>query len=126
MPKIRGPFEVKIAPLEASQAATQIGRMALDKKYEGELSATAQGEMLAWRSGQSGGYVAMERVEGVLGGKRGTFHLQHSSTMHAGAPQQSVQVVPGSGTGELVGLRGSMTIENAAGKHEYVFDYDVT
>jgi hypothetical protein len=127
MPKIRGPFEVKIAPQPISDVAapTQIGRMSLDKRYSGALSGTAQGEMLAWRTpdGKSGGYVALEKVDATLAGKAGTFCLQHSSTMHEGAQAQSIRVVPGSGTGALVGLTGSMTVEITAGKHEYVFEY---
>ena len=71
----------------------------------------------------SAGYVAMERVTGTLHGRSGTFVLQHSGTMTRGAPQLSVTVVPDSGTGQLAGLAGEMTIKIADGKHFYKFDY---
>ena len=129
MPKIRGPFEVKIAPQPLSDVASpaQLGRMSLDKRYDGELSATAQGEMLGWRTpdGKSGAYVAMERVEGTLAGRRGSFVLYHASAMEAGAPRQSIRVAPGSGSGELAGLTGSMSIELTDGRHEYVLEYEL-
>ena len=43
--------------------------------------------------------------------------------MNRGAPQLSVTVVPDSGTGELEGLTGKMTIKIADGKHSYEFEY---
>jgi hypothetical protein len=74
----------------------------------------------------SAAYVAIERVSGVLHGKRGSFSLQHSGTMTRGTPQLSVTVVPDSGTDELTGLAGRMTIDIAAGKHSYEFEYAIS
>jgi hypothetical protein len=73
----------------------------------------------------SAGYVAIERVSGTLDGRQGTFVLQHSGTMSRGAPELVVRVVPDSGTGELVGITGSMRIIIAAGKHSYELDYSI-
>lgn len=73
----------------------------------------------------SAGYVAIERVTGKLNGRSGTFILQHHATMTRGVPEQSVAVVPDSGTGELEGLTGEMTINIAAGKHSYDFAYSL-
>ena len=66
---------------------------------------------------------AVERVDGTLDGRAGTFILQHSATMTRGAPQLSIGVVPDSGTGELAGLVGRLSIEITGGKHFYVFEY---
>jgi hypothetical protein len=124
-----GPFEVKIAPQKADNpqvVAASVGRMSLDKRFRGDLDATSTGEMLAFRTAiaDSGGYVAIERVEGSLQGRRGGFALQHSSTMERGAQRQNIIVIPDSGTGELAGLTGSMTIVIAeGGAHSYEFDY---
>jgi len=71
----------------------------------------------------SAGYVAMERVSGTLHGRSGAFVLQHSGTMTRGAPQLTIAVVPDSGTGELLGLAGQMTITIFDGKHSYDFEY---
>jgi hypothetical protein len=70
--------------------------------------------------------VAMERVNGTLHGRTGSFALQHSGTMKRGEPQLSVTVVPDSGTGQLVGLAGDMTIKIVEGKHFYEFRYTLT
>ena len=45
--------------------------------------------------------------------------------MTRGVPQLSITVVPDSGTGELAGLAGRMTIEIADGKHSYDFEYTI-
>ena len=43
--------------------------------------------------------------------------------MNRGTPQLSITVVPDSGTGELIGLAGKMTINVVEGKHSYDFEY---
>ena len=99
--------------------------MSIDKVFHGDLEATSKGEMLTAMTSvkDSAGYVAIERVSGSLHGHRGSFVLQHSSTMARGVPQQSVRVVPDSGTSQLAGLTGTMTIKIADGKHLYEFEY---
>jgi hypothetical protein len=102
--------------------------MSIDKQFHGDLEATSKGEMLAAGTDVKGsaGYVAIERVTGALVGRTGTFILQHSGTMTRGEPQQSVTVVPDSGTGELVGLAGKMTTRVADKQHYYEFDYTIS
>ena len=125
----RGPFDVKIAPQKPDNAQAEgagIARMSIDKQFQGDLEATSQGEMLAVRTdiANSAGYVAIERVTGTLHGRTGSFVFQHSSTMNRGVPTQGIAVVPDSGTGELAGLGGTLTIIIAeGGAHSYVFDY---
>ena len=120
-----GTFEVKLTPQPADSGAPAVGRMSIDKQFHGDLEATSKGQMLAAVTSVKGsaGYVAIEQVTGSLRGRSGTFVLQHSGTMTRGAPQQIVSVVPDSGTGELVGLTGTMTITIADGKHSYDFEY---
>lgn len=123
----KGEFIVKLQPLgvEGQPEGSKIGRMSIDKSISGDLVATTAGQMLSAMTEMKGsaGYVAIEIVEGVLAGKKGTFLLQHTGTMNKGAPSLSVTVVPDSGTGELVGLAGEFTIIIAGGKHSYEFKY---
>lgn len=124
---IQGPFDVKVTPQPHVDGISDpaVGRMSLAKQFHGELEAASLGQMIAHRTAVDGsaGYVAMERVVGTLMGRRGTFVLQHSSTMTRGVPQQSITVVPDSGTDELVGLSGSMSITIVDKKHFYDFTY---
>ncbi len=118
-----GSFDVTLTP--AGGADDAVGRLVLAKTFHGDLEATSVGEMLAFRTAVEGsaGYVAMERVTGSLKGRRGSFALQHSGTMDRGAPTLDVAVVPDSGTEELQGLTGRMTIEVAGGEHRYGLRY---
>jgi hypothetical protein len=124
-----GTFEVKMTPQtpDDKSAGVAVGRFSLDKEFHGDLEGTSKGEMLAVGTAMNGsaGYVAMEQVTGTLNGRSGSFALQHTGTMTRGAPQLSVTVVPDSGTGELSGLSGKMTINIVDGKHLYEFEYTI-
>ena len=120
-----GTFEVKLSPQTSDPP---LGRFLFDKQFHGGLDGTSRGEMLTAGSGakgSSGGYVALEQFTGALDGRKGSFVLQHSGTMTAGAPQLTITVVPDSGTGELKGLAGKMNITIADGKHSYDFEYSL-
>jgi hypothetical protein len=124
----KGTFEVKAVPVVPDPGDdTGIGRLALDKKFSGDLEGTSRGQMLGFRSATEGsaGYVAMEKVTAKLGGRSGSFVLQHTGTMTRNAPNLSVTVVPDSGTGEFTGISGTMTIIIADGKHKYEFAYRI-
>ncbi len=121
-----GTFEVKLNPqVDDKVGDPTVNRMSIDKQFHDDLEATSKGQMLAASTDIKGsaGYVAMERVSGTLHGHSGTFALQHSGTLTRGAAQLSVTVVPDSGTGQLAGLAGKMTINIADGKHSYDFEY---
>jgi Protein of unknown function (DUF3224) len=122
-----GTFEVKVTPQvpDGKFEDATLGRMTIDKQIHGDLEATSKGQMLTAGTEVKGsaGYVAIERVTGTLHGRTGSFVLQHTGTMNRGAFQLSITVVPDSGTGQLVGLTGKMTINIADGKHSFDFDY---
>ncbi|GJM34797.1 MAG: hypothetical protein DHS20C18_37980 [Saprospiraceae bacterium] len=126
--KISGTFEVQLKPISPyaqSNNGIQLGRMSIDKTFSGPLSATSQGEMLTAMTATKGsaGYVAIEQVSGTLSGKTGSFVLQHFGVMNRGANRLILEVVPDSGTGELVGLTGKMTINMKDGQHIYDFEF---
>jgi hypothetical protein len=121
-----GTFEVKL-DFQADDKAegSSLGRMSIDKQFHGDLEATAKGQMLTafTEVKTSAGYVAIERVTGTLHSRSGSFVLQHNGTMTGNSQQQTVAVVPDSGSGQLVGLAGQMSIKIADGKHSYDLEY---
>ena len=122
----KGTFDVKVIPQAADDSAGgPFSRLFLDKQFHGDLEATSKGQMLGAGTAVEGsaGYVALELVSGTLHGRRGTFILQHTGSMTKGVPAMSVVVVPDSGTDQLTGLAGKMTIIIAGGKHSYDFEY---
>lgn len=124
--KATGTFEVNIIP-QTDREIPMLSRMTIDKIFKGDIVGVTQGQMLSAKTTdpKSAGYVAIERVEGVLQGKKGSFVLQHSGIMNTGVPSLTIVVVPGSGTNELTGLSGALSINNTDGKHFYEFNYSL-
>ncbi len=121
-----GPFEVEISPEEADESdGTTVGRMSLLKVFHGDLEGASRGTMLTATTSVDGsaGYVAIERVDGELDGRSGTFLLQHSGVMSGGEQSLTVLVVPDSGTGELEGIAGEMEIIIGEDGHRYQLRY---
>ncbi len=129
MTRATGEFEVNMQPLTAHAAGRDgvtLGRMALEKIFQGELAAESRGEMLSAITAVEGsaGYVAIEQVSGTLHGRGGSFVLQHFGIMQGAASRLVLEVVPDSGTGDLAGLSGTMAIQiDDDGRHSYTFDY---
>ena len=123
----KGEFEVELTPAgtdDASEGLT-LGRVTLAKRFVGSLEAVGQGQMLTAVTPVDGSasYVAIERISGTLLGRRGSFALQHAGTMGHGEQHLTISVVPDSGTGQLRGLSGHMTIRIEHGKHRYELEF---
>jgi hypothetical protein len=124
----KGTFDIKMTPMPADDYADGkvLGRVAADKQYHGELEGSGKGQMLTATGEVKGSavYVATERVIGNLGGRRGTFLLAHHGVMNRGGQQLEIDVVPDSGTGELQGIAGKLSINvTPDGRHFYDFEY---
>ena len=128
MTTARGPFDVKIEPDTpyVEQDGLTLNRNVVSKEYSGDMVGTAEAQMIAAMTGTPGsaGYVAIEHFTGSVAGKTGSFVLQHSGVMDRGDAQLTVIIVPGSGTGELAGISGTMEIDNDEGRHSYVLYYE--
>ena len=123
-----GTFDVVIKPAgdDDHTDGGALGRMLVDKVFHGDLDGRSVAQMLTGMSPSektSGVYVAVERVTATLKGRSGTFILHHTGIMDRGSQNLKVTVVPDSGTGQLEGISGTMTIDIRDGKHFYTFDY---
>ena len=124
-----GKFEVTVKPIPADgeQDLGRFARLSIDKQYHGALDGPSRGQMVAAETGVagSGAYVAMERFDGTLDGRKGGFILQHNGTMARGVYNLSVTVVPDSGTDQLSGISGTLRIIIEGKEHRYEFDYSI-
>jgi Protein of unknown function (DUF3224) len=132
MPQVKVPFEVtgwepEPEPLELGDAGpVAFGRVRMRKSFTGALAGTSQLVMTSAAVGESPvGYAALELVTGTLDGRTGTFVLQHTGVVDDGAPPPSGVVLPGTGTGELAGLRGAMTIAHDESGAVLTLDYEL-
>jgi len=118
-------------PYDEGVEGPQLFRVKVRKAFRGDLVGESSAELLMCVNdpkdlAAGAGYVVSERVVGQLGDKHGTFIVQHWGVSGAGrAPTTAGHVVPGSGTGQLAGLVGSIEIsQDAEKKHTLVLDYD--
>lgn len=94
--------------------------------YSGGISGTSRMQYLMSYNtdGVTGSYVALEAISGRLDGRAGSFALLHSGTFDAQSISAAVSVVPGSGTGELAGLRGTGAIHLRGHQNSYPFSFE--
>ena len=129
MPTVTGSFTVDTfdaTPLDGDGGV--LARIEITKTFTGGLTGTSTVYMTSARTGvdDSAGYVAIERVVGVVDDLDGTFVLQHSGSSDRGLQSLTVSVVADSGTGSLEGLRGKFAIEEETpGGHAYTFSYEL-
>jgi hypothetical protein len=122
-----GTFDVALTPqsAETETANPAVGRMKIDKRFHGDLDASAAGQMLTAMTAFEGSasYSAIEQVSGTLHGRSGSFLLQHTGIMTRGERSLTITVVPDSGTGELAGIAGTMAVTIDDAGHHYQFSY---
>lgn len=89
----------------------------LDETFIGDIDGESTVRALqVLRDDQTARLISMQRFRGKLVGRQGTFVLQGSETVEKGQIKATWFVVPGSGTGDLSGLRGEGGFEGAFGK----------
>jgi hypothetical protein len=121
-----GTFEVKMTPVDGGNNGVASGHLSGDKTFAGDLIGTSKGDMWTATTAVEGsaGYVAIERIEGTLRGRKGTFTVLHQGTMRRGGDYQiRIVLVPESGTGELTGISGTMAIRHEPTGLFYDLDY---
>jgi hypothetical protein len=130
MTTISGRFDLTSWEEEVIEDAegAKLVRVRNAKSFAGGIVGTSAAELLqALAQDGSAAYVGIERVTAQVDGREGTFVLRHSALGCAdGTGDFRVDVVPGSATGDLTGLRGELTIARAeGGEHTYTFEYEV-
>ncbi|GAB2512095.1 DUF3224 domain-containing protein [Lysobacter humi (ex Lee et al. 2017)] len=130
MPTAKGRFSIQKIPQPMLDLGgdAQAMHLRFDKQFEGALKATGVVQFMAVGNPSKGSaaYVAVERIDGTLDGRRGSFMTRHPGVMDAGAMSLDLAVVPQSGNGELEGLRGTMSIDIIDGEHFYTLDYQLS
>jgi hypothetical protein len=106
-------------PFDQPTDGPSLVRIHVEETFTGEVEATGVATMLQVLSSDgSASFCALERVTGTLAGRRGTFVLQDTGTLDVdGRVTGRWFVVPGSGTGDLVGLRGEGGFAALLGQH---------
>ena len=128
MPTARGSIDVTMEaePPYLEQDGIKLSRNVVRKEFLGDLVGASEAQMVAAYTATPGsaGYVAIEHFSGSVGGKSGSFVLQHNGLMNRGEAELTATIVPDSGTGELAGISGTLEIDSDAGGYTYILKYE--
>lgn len=122
---IKGTFDVTMhaEPPYFEEDGVTLARATFDKTFYGPLSAQGVVQFLSVRAGANAAYVALERIEGTLQGRHGSFVATHKAQASSTGKSLTIEIVPGTGTAELRGIEGTMDIEIVEGKHLYTLHF---
>ena len=94
-------------PYSDIEGSPKLTRASVTKSYQGDILGDGQVEyLMMYRSAGSASFTGLERVTGSIGGRAGSFVLQHTGTFEDGVAKVTLSVVPGSGAGDLGGMIG--------------------
>ncbi|WP_049721928.1 DUF3224 domain-containing protein [Gilvimarinus polysaccharolyticus] len=121
---VSGTFTVKLETHHDESAPA--GRMTLLKEYSGSLTGNGVGQMISKRTtGGASVYSAIEEFEGSLNGKKGGFTLFHNGFMSSSKHELNIIIIEGSGSGELEGIEGKLSITQENNAHQYELQYNL-
>ena len=113
-------------PYSEGQDLPKLTRAAVTRSFTGDIEGEGQVEyLMMYRSDGTATFVGLERIVGRVAGKAGSFVLQRAGVFEGGEAKESYFVIPGSGTGELRGLRGEGSSAVGHGlEHPITMDYE--
>lgn len=94
-----------------------LSRIHIGELFSGDIEACGITEFLqATHADGSASFVGIERINGSLGSRRGTFLIESNGSLSGNEVSAEWRVIPGSGTGELAGLRGAGSLRSKLGE----------
>ena len=127
---IKSAFEVTAwlpTPYDEPEQGPKLSRITVKKIFRGNIEAESTAELLMCQSEDgSAGYVATERVIGRIRDRSGSFVIQHGGALVDNTPSDAFgYIVPGSGTGDLKGLRGKCSWYHDEHEATFTLDYEL-
>jgi hypothetical protein len=95
--------------------------------FNGDLEARGDWDaLMCYRDDGTAAFTGFQRTVGKLAGREGSFVLRSDGTFEGGEARSSWQVVDGSASGELRGLRGSGSAVAGGGPGgTFTFEYEL-
>lgn len=114
-------------PYSEGENLPRLTRASVTKTYTGDIDGEGHVEyLMMYRPDDSASFVGLERITGSIAGRKGSFVLQRTGVFEDGQAKESYSVIPGSGTGELLGLTGEGTTSVGHGmEHPLELDYEL-
>ena len=108
-------------------SGAKITRASVTKSIQGDIMGEGSLEyLMSYHENGTVSFIGFERVVGSIGGRSGSFVLQRIGSGEGERITETYSVVPGSGTGELQGLRGkgSAGLGEQADRYPFTLDYE--
>jgi Protein of unknown function (DUF3224) len=114
-------------PYDEFDGGRKLTRASVTYAYSGDLEGEGKMEyLMAYNADGSGNAIGLERVLGRVGGRSGSFVIQHNGTFEARGVKDTWFIVPGSGTEQLQDLSGGGSFDiSGQGPYPITFDYDL-
>jgi hypothetical protein len=105
----------------------KLTRASVTKAFTGDIEGEGHVEyLMMYRSDGSATFVGLERIDGRIGDRTGSFVLQRTGAFEGGLAKETYSVVPGSATGDLRGLSGDGSSSVGHGmEHPFVLNYEL-
>lgn len=112
---------------EESDAGLKLTTAKVDQQFEGDLSGEGRVTwLMCYRPDGTADWVGLQRVSGDLHGREGSLVLRMTGTFDGRVAYGEWEVVQGSGTAGLTGLRGAGTIHSPLGTEaSFSLDYEI-
>jgi hypothetical protein len=113
-------------PFSEGDGLPKLTRASVAKAFTGDIEGEGRVEyLMMYRGDGSATFVGLERIVGRIGSKTGTFVLQRTGTFENGLAKESYSVIPGSATGDLLGLKGDGSSAVGHGmEHPFELNYE--
>jgi len=116
--------------LSPSEVRPGLAHASVTNTFSGGIQAadTTCEYTIAYVTETTGSFTGMEVLTGDIDGRQGSFAIDERGSFEADGTLRCVfEVVPGSGTGDLTGLRGTGSFTTRQGEQSvpYTFDYDL-
>ena len=114
-------------PYNEGDGLPRLTRASVTKSYTGDIDGDGHVEyLMTYRADGTASFVGHERITGSIAGRTGSFVLQRTGVFEGGQAKESYSVIPGSGTGDLKGLKGDGTSSVGHGmEHPFVLHYEL-
>ncbi|MEU3260640.1 DUF3224 domain-containing protein [Streptomyces albidoflavus] len=113
-------------PYHKEDGSATLTRASVENTFTGDLVGDGILEyLMVYGADSSATYVGLQRFEGTVGGRNGTFVARIEGTFTSAAAENWI-IVEGSGTGGLSGISGTGSVKSLDEKSaEYTVDYSI-
>jgi hypothetical protein len=114
-------------PYVEGDEGRKLTRASVTQHHSGDVDGDAVVEyLMSYQPDGTASFVTLQRFDGAVAGRRGTFVLQGEGGFADGVAHAPLRIVDGSGTGELAGIAGHGHFRAKGHDTEFALDYDLT